>query len=246
MKILLTIAYDGTNYFGWQKQNEQITIQEEVENAISKVYGRPLTIRGASRTDTGVHARGQRAMFSLEHNNIPLDKLPLAINNKLPAAIKIMKATEVFDDFHPQYKAKNKTYQYKIYNANIIDPVYNNYAWHVKPTLDIEKMKRAAVCLLGEHDFNAFCAAGSSVTSTIRTIYHIDITRLTDNMISIVINGNGFLYNMVRIIAGTLCYIGYGKLDVADMQKILLSKDRTTGGITAPPQGLTLVQINYD
>ena len=245
MKILLTVAYDGTNFFGWQKQNEQITIQEELENALSKVYGKPIAVRGASRTDTGVHAKGQRAMFEIEQNNIPLHKLPLAINNQLPRTIKIFKAVEVPADFHPQYQAKNKTYVYQIYNANILDPVYNNYAWHVKPVLDIKKMQAAAQYLIGEHDFNAFCAAGSSVKSTIRTIYSIDISQV-NNLVTIRINGNGFLYNMVRILAGTLSYIGYGKLSVGDMQTILASKDRTTGGITAPPEGLSLLHINYD
>ena len=243
MRILLTIAYDGTNYYGWQIQNGQITIQEEVQKALSQLYNTDIQVRGASRTDTGVHAIGQRAMF-MHQNNIPLEQLPLAINNKLPKEIRVMKAEQVFEDFHPQFKAKNKSYTYKVYNDNIINPVYNNYAWHVKPYLDIDKMNLAAKTLIGEHDFNAFCAAGSVVKSTIRTVYSLDVTR-DGNIVSININGNGFLYNMVRIISGTLCYIGYGKLDVSDMEFILKSKDRTKGGITAPPQGLTLVRINY-
>lgn len=244
MNILLTIAYDGTQYYGWQIQNGQLTIQEVVQTALTQLYQKPLTIRGASRTDTGVHALGQRGMFVYPDNYIPLEKLPLALNNKLPPDVRIMKAEAVSDDFHPQFGAKNKSYAYKIYNANIIDPVYNNYAWHVKPALDIDKMNAAAQALIGTHDFNAFCAAGSVVKSTVRTIYEIKVTK-DNNLVTIDVNGNGFLYNMVRIISGTLCYIGYGKLAVADMATILASKDRTTGGITAPPQGLTLVNINY-
>ncbi|MCL1935633.1 MAG: tRNA pseudouridine(38-40) synthase TruA [Defluviitaleaceae bacterium] len=244
MKILTTVAYDGTNYYGWQRQNGQITVQEVLENAIKNLFGKHIEIRGASRTDSGVHATGQRMVF-LQDTNIPMNNLPLAINNFLPKDIKILKTQEVKENFHPQYNAKNKTYTYKIYNEKIMNPLYNNYAWHVKPTLNIENMVLAGESLVGEHNFLSFCARGATSKTFVRTIYSIDIQKNNDNIIEITINGNGFLYNMVRIISGTLAYIGYGKLKVEDMKHIIDAKDRTKAGITAPPQGLILKQINY-
>lgn len=244
MKILLTIAYDGTNYFGWQMQDNFVTVQEEIEKALSKLFNKAIEIRGASRTDRGVHALGQRGTFSVD-TTIPMPNLPHALNNMLPRDIRIHKAQVVSQDFHPQYNAKNKTYRYKIYNAQFLDPVQNNYVWHIRSQLDLDKMQRAAQFIPGEHDFAAFCATGSSAKTTVRTVYDISVKKDFDNIISIEINGNGFLYNMVRIIAGTLVYIGNGKLTVADMPVIIQSKDRTLGGITAPPQGLTLVEIKY-
>ncbi|MCL2611231.1 MAG: tRNA pseudouridine(38-40) synthase TruA [Defluviitaleaceae bacterium] len=242
-KNLLTIAYNGTNYSGWQKQENAITIQETIEIALKKLFGKSLEIRGASRTDAGVHALGQRAVF-LHTHTIPMDNLPLAINNFLPVDIRIVKAETTDEDFHPQYDAKNKTYKYRIYNKRIMNPLEEGFAWHVNPSLDVSLMEKAALSLIGTHDFNAFCAAGATTKTTIRTINNLKILRQGD-IIEILINGNGFLYNMVRIISGTLAYVGYRKLQVEDVSAILQSKDRTKAGITAPPQGLTLVKINY-
>ena len=243
MKNLLTIAYNGTNYSGWQRQENSITIQETVEKAIKKLFEKNLEIRGASRTDAGVHALGQRAVFIHKHT-IPMENLPLAINNFLPPDIRILKAEISHEEFHPQYDAKNKTYKYKIYNKKIMNPLEDNFAWHVNTWLDINLMKRAAHYLIGTHDFNAFCASGATTKTTTRTVNEITISR-KDDIVEISINGNGFLYNMVRIIAGTLAYVGYGKLEAEEVHNILKNKDRTKAGITAPPNGLTLIQINY-
>lgn len=241
--ILLTVAYDGTFYHGWQRQKNQITVQEAIESCLTRMFNQKISIRGASRTDAGVHAKGQRALFSVD-TTIPVEKLPLAINNTLPGAIRIIKAREVCSSFHPQFSALSKSYCYSIYNRSIIDPVYNNYAWHVKSNLKIDLMKKAAESLIGEKDFKAFQAVGSGTKTTVRTIYRVNIEN-RDNIINIHIVGNGFLYNMVRIISGTLAYVGYGKLQPDDMEKIILSKNRAEAGITAPPQGLSLLEINY-
>lgn len=256
MKILITIAYDGTNYCGWQRQNNQVTVQEEVEKGIKKLFGRAIEVIGASRTDSKVHALGQRATFNVS-TTIPLSNIPLALNNNLPNDIRITKAEEVKDTFHPQYNAINKTYSYKIYNSNIINPMYNNYAWLVKQKLNTSNMQKAAHFLLGKHNFLSFCATGSSAKTFEREIYDITINNreVTQNkfsqcnnmpIIEIFVTGNGFLYNMVRIIVGTLVYVGCGKLSVDDIKSILLSQDRTKAGITAPAMGLVLCNINYD
>ena len=245
MKILLTIAYDGTNYFGWQIQDNFITVQGEVEAGLKRLFSKAIEIRGASRTDSGVHALGQRAVFTID-TTIPMENLPYAINNNLPRDIRVTKAVVVEESFHPQYLAKNKTYRYKILNMPHMNPLLNNYAWHVPRTLDIEKMKEASKFVIGEHDFDAFCASGATTKTSIRTVYDLQVKTGEDSIVYIEINGNGFLYNMVRIIAGTLVYIGYGKLQVSDMEKIIASKNRTLAGITAPPQGLTLMEINYE
>lgn len=243
MKILLTIAYDGTKYYGWQYQNGFITVQGEVEKALSKLFNTRVDIRGASRTDKGVHALGQRATFEME-TSIPLSNLPYAINNLLPEDIRVHKAEEVEQAFHPQYNAINKTYAYKIYNAAFHNPLLNNYAWHINKELDITKMKEASKHIIGEHDFSAFCASGATSKTRTRTVNSLEIYK-QDNIITIEINGNAFLYNMVRIITGTLVYIGYGKLQPNDMPIIISSLDRAKAGITAPPQGLSLMYINY-
>ena len=244
-KILLTIAYDGTAYHGWQRQNGQITVQEEVENGLTKLFNTPITIRGASRTDAGVHALGQRATFDIA-TTIPMASLPLAINNGLPRDIRVVKAQVVPEDFHPQYDAKGKTYSYKIYNKAITNPMLRNYTWLVKPTLDVATMHKAAQELVGYHNFLSFCAAGGSAKTFEREIYAISVTTSTDpHVIEIKVTGNGFLYNMVRIIAGTLAYIGYGKIDASQLGAILKAQDRTLAGITAEAQGLTLVEIEY-
>lgn len=243
MKILLTISYDGTNFHGWQRQNGQITIQETLENALFSIFSERIITRGASRTDARVHALGQRATFTA-NTRVPMENLPLVINNKLPKDIRIMKAKYVSESFHPQYSAKNKTYCYTIYNAKIINPIYTNYAWLVKPKLNILAMENATKYLLGEHNFLAFCASGSNAKTFTRTIYNIKIKDESPNLI-ISITGNGFLYNMVRIIIGTLVYVGQGKLQSEYVKHILLSQDRTLAGITAPPQGLSLNRIEY-
>lgn len=243
LNVLLTISYDGSNYYGWQKQNNFITVQQKVEEALSILLKKDIFIRGASRTDTGVHALGQRALFK-ENVSIPIEKLPYALNSFLPDDIVITAACTVDDDFHPQYSVDRKTYEYKILNSKFKNPMLRNYTEFVHYDMDIEKMKEACKYFIGEHDFKCFCAAGSTAKTTIRTIYDLMIEK-NDNIISIKVTGNGFLYNMVRIITGTLIYIGEGKIKPEQVIDIIKSRDRTKAGKTVSPNGLTLLKIIY-
>lgn len=202
MNILLTISYDGTNYSGWQRQNDFVTVQGKLEEGLTKLFKKYVTVRGASRTDAGVHALGQRANFYID-TTIPMKNLPYAINNFLPKDIVVTDASLVDEEFHPQFDAKNKTYRYKINNAKFPNPIDINYTWHLHKDIDIKLMQEGAKYILGEHDFSAFCASGSVAKTTVRTIYSIEIKK-QDDYINFYINGSGFLYNMVRIIVGTL------------------------------------------
>ncbi len=243
--ILLTVAYDGTNYFGWQKQDNVKTIQGELEKALSNLFKQDINIRGASRTDTGVHALSQLAL--LKHKTtIPVEKLPFAINSFLNnKEIVVTNAIYVDENFHPQNSVYKKTYQYKIYNAPFINPLIKNYTEFVHKPLNIEKMKQATQYFLGEHDFKSFCASGTIAKTTIRTIYDLTINK-QDDIITIEITGNGFLYNMVRIIAGTLIDIGHNKTQPENIKDIILYKDRQKAGKTASACGLTLYKIYYN
>lgn len=243
MNILLTIAYDGSAYCGWQFQQNAVTVQEKIEEALKRLYKTDISITGASRTDTGVHAMGQRALYKGK-DNIPLSNIPAAMNSILPDDIRIYKAEEAEEGFHPIFGAKNKTYRYTIQNGLVKNPLLRNYAWYVPYTLDLDKMKRAASQIIGEHDFSCFCASGGSAKTTVRKVNSLTLYKEEEN-ITFFINGNGFLYNMVRIIAGTLMYAGCGKIDANAIEAIIRSKDRTKAGITAPPQGLTLMEVNY-
>ncbi len=244
MNILLMVSYDGTNYHGWQRQNGQITVQECLENALSQLYKEEITVRGSSRTDTGVHCKGQGALYKTDRN-IPVDRLPYAVNAFLPDDIVINGAYEVDDDFHPQYSVIDKTYEYKILNAEFRDPMLINYTEFIRYKLDVDKMKAACPYFCGEHDFKAFCASGSDAKTTVRTVYELNVEKKGD-IISIRIRGNGFLYNMVRIIAGTLAYVGLGKIQPEDVPHIISGLDRTKAGKTLSPNGLTLLEVNYE
>ena len=245
MRVLLTVAYDGSEYYGWQRQKDFVTVQQRLEEALSALLKREITVRGASRTDTGVHALGQRAVFADEEITIPVDKIPLAVNSFLPEDIVVTDAVEVDANFHPQYSVTDKTYEYKILNSDFKNPLLVRYTEHIRPKLDIDAMQRACPYFLGEHDFKAFCATGGSSKTTVRKIYSLDVEKQGD-IITIRVNGNGFLYNMVRIIAGTLVYVGLGKLRAEDMGDIISSLDRTRAGKTLSPNGLTLMEVNYE
>ncbi len=245
MKILLTVAYDGTAYCGWQRQKNGDTVQERLETVLSCLLGQGVTLLGSSRTDAGVHAKGLRACFTVDDLLVPLQKLPMIINNALPRDIVVTHARLVSENFHPQYDAISKTYQYSILNAPYPDPFLRNYSWFVPSRLDYESMCRAAEFFVGTHDFSAFCATGSSAKTTTRTIFSSRLSR-QDDLITYTVKGGGFLYNMVRIITGTLVYVGLGKIAPQAVAAIILSKDRTLAGKTAPPNGLTLLQVNYD
>ncbi|MEF9998995.1 MAG: tRNA pseudouridine(38-40) synthase TruA [Lachnospiraceae bacterium] len=242
-RIKLTIAYDGTNYCGWQIQPNGITIEEVLNNTLSKILKEEIIIIGASRTDSGVHALGNVAVFDTQ-TTIPPDRIAYALNRRLPEDIVIVKSEEVNADFHPRYCNSRKTYQYNIINTHTIIPTKRLTNYFVSYELDIEKMRQAAAYLVGEHDFISFCNIRTDVKDTVRTITEFTITQAGDE-IQIVISGNGFLYNMVRIIIGTLIRVGRGFYEPEKIQDILEAKDRKAAGATAPAHGLTLVEIEY-
>ncbi len=243
-KIKLKIEYDGTNYHGWQIQKNAISVQETIEKSISKLLENKVGIVGCSRTDVGVHAYGQVAHF-ITDSSIPGDKFSYAINNLLPSDIVIKQSEEVSEDFHSRYSAKGKKYRYLIYNGAHASAIMRNRTYHVRPELDFKNMQKAAKYFVGEHDFAAFQATGGQVRSTVREIFSIELQKKEDNLISIEVSGNGFLYNMVRIIAGTLIYVGMGKIDADEIPLIIDSLDRTRAGKTAPAEGLYLMEIYY-
>ena len=243
MKVLLTVAYDGSSYYGWQIQKDFVTVQQKVEEALSALLKKKVEVRGASRTDTGVHAMAQGVVFN-EEMTIPVAKLPYAINSFLPDDIVVTGAREVDEYFHPQYSVIDKTYEYKILNAEFKNPKLIKYTDFVRYKLDIDKMKEACKYFVGEHDFKAFCASGSTAKTTVRTIYSLEVEKQKD-IICIRVCGSGFLYNMVRILAGTLVYVGLGKIKPCEIEDIIKSKNRARAGKTLVPNGLTLVEVNY-
>lgn len=241
--IKLTIAYDGTDYCGWQKQNEQRTIEGELIKACENLIDGFFSIKGSSRTDAGVHALGQVA--SLETSSgIELRKISTGLNHYLPKDIVVQKAEEINPDFHPRFDAIDKTYVYQIYNARVPLPQYQRFSYYFYKPLDIEKMKEAAQFFLGEHDFFAFSSAGGSVKTSIRTITRCDIAQ-DGNLIKMTVTGKSFLYNMVRIMMGTLIQVGLGKMQPEAIKDILASKNRLKAGPNAPANGLTLIEIKY-
>lgn len=241
--IKLKIAYDGTNYHGWQTQLNGSTIQETVEQAISIVMKQKVNLIGSGRTDSGVHAYGQVANF-IADTKIPAEKIKIALNSNLPNDISILESEDVNLEFNSRFDAHNKTYMYQIYNDRVISPFYGRYSCFVPYNLDFEKMEQAVKSLIGTHDFRGFMATGSQVKTTVRTIYDVKLIK-EGNIIKLLINGNGFLYNMVRIIAGTLIDIGKKTKSVDCFEKAIINQDRTVLGQTAEPQGLFLMSVNY-
>ena len=232
-RILLTIAYDGTNYSGWQKQKDEavITVEGELTKALRLLFRNPaLECVGASRTDAGVHALGQRAVIDVE-TSIPAEKIPLAIRSFLPADIVVTKAEEVAEAFHPRFDCVKKTYEYRFWNAPAKNPKERLYSAYVQKPLDVERMNEGAKAFLGTHDFAAFCAAGAQVSTTVRTIFDCHVEKQGES---------------VRILAGTLLAVGMGRLEPKAVAAIIAGKDRRAAGQTAEPQGLTLLEIFYD
>lgn len=242
--VKLTIEYDGTNYCGWQKQNNEKTIQEEIEKAIYKAVGEVVEVIGSSRTDAGVHARGMVANFKT-NATIPFDRFKYAINDKLPDDIAIIESEEVSEDFHARYDSKGKTYCYSIINRQQKPAIGRNYVYHFKWDLDIEKMREACKHFIGKHDFKAFRSLGSSVKTTERTIKELYIESEGEK-INIFITADGFLYNMVRIIVGTLVEVGLGKIKPEKIIDIIQQGKRENAGKTFPPNGLYLLKVMYD
>lgn len=243
-RILLTISYDGTAYSGWQFQENGPSIQDEVEKALQKALGTFIRITGASRTDAGVHAQGQRAHFDTD-SSIPPDKYPFVLNRYLPPDIRVTKGEQVDNDFHARFRAAGKLYTYRIHNAPHPSAIFRNISAHVPVQLDEKIMHEAGQQILGTHDFAAFAAAGGSAKTTVRTIDHLSVKREGTEVI-IRVHGNAFLYNMVRIIAGTLIGIGQGKLQPECLGKALTSLNRLDLGVTAPACGLELTRVEYD
>lgn len=242
-RIKLIVAYDGTDYCGWQIQPNGITVEEVLNRALFRLTGEEIRVIGASRTDAGVHARGNIAVLDTA-STIPAERFAYAVNPLLPEDIVVVKSEEVPQDWHPRYQNSVKTYEYRILNREMPDPLKRKYTWHVSFPLDIDKMREAAEHLKGQHDFRSFCSVHTAVKSTVRTIYTLDIVKSGDEII-IRISGNGFLYNMVRIIAGTLAEVGRGFRTPEDVRDLLTAKEREEAGATAPPQGLTLIRIEY-
>lgn len=242
--IKLTIEYDGKCYNGWQKQPNKLNIQGEIERAIYNITKEEVNLIGSGRTDAGVHALGQVANFKT-NSEIPIEKLPLAINSQLKNSIVIKEAEEVDERFHSRYNAKHKTYRYIINNSKCGTAIYRNLEYSYPFKLDAEKMKQASKYFEGEHDFKAFKSSGTSSKNSVRTIYKA-IVKQEGEKIIIELAGNGFLYNMVRIISGTLLDVGLGKIRAEEIPEIIESKDRQRAGKTLPAHGLYLVEVKYD
>ena len=244
--IRLVIEYDGKDFNGWQKQPNKLNIQGEIERAISLITGEEkIDLIASGRTDAGVHAIGQVANFKTNNISIPIDKFALAINTKLKKSIRIKKAEEVEERFHSRYTCKRKTYRYVINNNQCESAIYRNLEYHLPMHLNIENMQKAIKYFEGEHDFKAFKASGTSSKSSVRKIYLAQVIQGPENRIYIELTGNGFLYNMVRIIAGTLVDVGLGKIKPEKIPEIIKDGDRKKSGKTLPPSGLFLMKVMY-
>lgn len=243
-RIHLIIEYDGTDYAGWQRQNNAMTVQERVEQAVKKLTDETVCVHGASRTDAGVHALGQSAHFDTD-SRIPADKFSYALNTLLPPDIRIVHSEEVDESFHSRFSGHGKRYRYLIWAAPHHGALNRRTHAHVIYPLDVEKMRSEAHDLVGTHDFGAFAASGSVVKDTVRTIYSAELQQ-NGHELELTIEGNGFLYNMVRIIAGTLIGVGSGKIEPGAFRRAIESGSRLDLGITAPAHGLTLIQVFYD
>ena len=241
--IKLTIEYDGKDFNGWQKQPDKLNIQGTIEQAIEAITGEKVELNASGRTDAGVHAIGQVANFKT-NSQIPIEKIPIAINTKLKKTIRIINAEEVDERFHSRLSCKRKTYRYVINNSEFSSALYRNLECHIPQKLDIGKMQEAAKYFEGEHDFKAFKASGTSSKSSVRTIYEAKVYK-DNNRICIELTGNGFLYNMVRIISGTLVEVGLGRIKPEDIIKIIDEGKRENAGKTLPPYGLFLVCVKY-
>lgn len=242
--IALLTEYDGSGFLGWQNQKNGRTIQEAIQKAIYDITGESVILYGCSRTDAGVHAKGHVSnFFSL--TKIPERKIPLALNSKLPESISVIKAQTVAGDFDSRFCAKGKKYAYRIHNASYRPALDRNRVYHIPDKLDTGKMEMAASKICGTHDFSCFAASNSEVKSSVRTVKSIEIV-VNKPGITIFVTGDGFLYNMVRIIAGTLFYVGVGKISPGEIEGIIESKDRRLSGKTLPPRGLCLERVYYD
>lgn len=243
MRIKLIVAYDGTAYCGWQVQPNGLTIEEVLNEALTKLFNIPIKVIGASRTDSGVHSMGNVAIFDVDTKMEPT-RISFALNQMLPGDIVVVDSKRVEDNWHPHLVNSIKTYEYHILNRTFPDPIKRSTTYHYHHDLDVDKMNEASKYLVGEHDFTSFASVKSQVNSFVRTLYEVSVKRVGDEII-IKCVGNGFLYNMVRIIAGTLIQVGACKIEPKEIDTILKNKDREAAGPTAPPHGLTMVGIEY-
>lgn len=247
-RVLLSVAYDGTSYCGWQVQKNGETIEGVLNRELSRLFDEEITVIGASRTDSGVHALGNVAVFDTEAR-MPADKMAYALNSRLPDDIRIQRSFEVPSDFHPRKTACVKTYEYRILNREFELPSERLNSYFFRRRLDVERMKAACPYFTGEHDFKSFCSIHTQAETTVRTIYSLEVTEQKldsqGRLIRIRVTGNGFLYNMVRILAGTLIQIGLGAYAPEDVAAMLEARDRQAAGPTAPAKGLTLLGMRY-
>ena len=243
--IKLTIEYDGKDFNGWQKQPNKLNIQGEIERAIETITGEKVDLIGSGRTDAGVSALGQVANFKIENNKMPIEKMAYAINSQLKKSIRVKKAEEVEESFHSRYTCKKKTYQYTINNSEQGTAIFRNIQYYFPLKLDEKKMNEAVKYLVGKHDFKSFKASGTSSKNSVRIIYDAKVTRDGD-LVKIELTGSGFLYNMVRIISGTLVEVGEGKIAPEMVKQILEKKDRSLAGKTLPANGLCLMKVDYE
>lgn len=241
--LLVEISYDGSAYHGWQVQKNALTVQEVFQNAVEKVFDSRSDIKGCSRTDSGVHANSYFISFKTD-KNIPADRVVMALNTYLPKDIAALSCKEVSDDFHARYNVKSKQYVYKLYNGKIRNPFYNKYAFHYKYPVDADYLNKEAKAFIGTYDFSGFCSAHSGVEDTVRTVKNFSVFR-KDDMVYFSVEADGFLYNMVRIMVGTLLFINEGKIKENELEEIIKSKNRKRAGKTAPPEGLYLNKVNY-
>ena len=242
-RIKLTVAYDGTDYCGWQVQPNGMTVEEILNRELSALTGEEVKVIGASRTDAGVHAEGNVAVFDTE-TGIPAERIAYALNCRLPEDIVAVKSEEVPGDWHPRYQCSVKTYEYRILNREMPDPVCRRSTVHISYPLNLGDMRTAAGYLKGEHDFKSFCSPHTEVKETVRTVHSLEIEKEGD-IITVRISGNGFLYNMVRIIVGTLINVGRGACPPEKVKEILEARDRRKAAATAPAKGLVLKHIRY-
>lgn len=243
-RVKLVVAYDGTNYSGWQLQKNAITIEQKLNEALTTLLNEEIAVVGASRTDAGVHSLGNVCIFDTE-SRIPAEKMCYALNSRLPEDIVVQNSCEVASDFHPRAGKSSKIYEYRVLNRTFPDPTRRRDTYFYHYPLNIEAMQKAATYLEGEHDFKSFCSVHAQVETTVRTIYSCTVEKEED-VIKIRVTGNGFLYNMVRIIAGTLIEVGAGKREPEEILTMLEKTDRTVAGPTAPAHGLTMIGIQYE
>ncbi len=245
MKIALVCEYDGTDFVGYQIQDNGRSVQGELNKAVSALYKQDIKVTGSSRTDSGVHALGHVSSLEVPFY-IPEDKIPFALNSLLPPDLSVKKAYYVVDDFNARFDSLGKRYIYRLYSAPVRSPMNSRYAHYINFTPDIKRMQEAAAYFAGEHDFKAFCASGGTQTTTVRKLFSVNVFARKNGIIEIEVQGEAFLYNMVRIIAGTLLYVGIGKLNPEDMNMLFTSGDRKLAGKTLPPEGLTLEEVYYN